>query len=97
VNLGTHDCGCQVGIEENKSFVNIFPNPNTSGVLNVNAHITIKTINIYNILGQSVFTKHNVSSTLNYSISIPLNLKGLFLVEILLEGNQSLIKKLLIK
>jgi len=97
VNLGTHDCGCQVGIEENEVSVNIFPNPNTSGELYINADKPIKTINIYNILGQSIYTKHNNTSTLNNRILLQSNLKGIYLVEIRLEDNQSMIKKLLIK
>ena len=97
VNLGTHDCGCQVGIEENEVSVNIFPNPNTSGELYINADKPIKTINIYNIIGQSIYTKHNNTSTLNNRILLQSNLKGIYLVEIRLEDNQSMIKKLLIK
>jgi len=97
VNLGTHDCGCQVGIEENEALVSIFPNPNTTAELNINADQAIKTINIYNILGQSVYSKHNNTSTLNNKVLLQPNLQGLYIVEILLENNQSIIKKLLIK
>jgi len=97
VNLGAHDCGCQVGLEENEVLVNIFPNPNTSGELYINADKPIKTINVYNILGQSIYTKHNNTTTLNTRILLQSNLKGIYLVEIRLEENQSMIKKLLIK
>ena len=97
VNLGTHECGCQVGLEENEVLVNIFPNPNTAGELFINADKPIKTINVFNILGQSIYTKHNNTSTLNNRIRLQANLKGIYLVEIILEENQSMIKKLLIK
>ena len=58
--LGQHTCNCpdDMSISEFESVINLYPNPNKSGLLNIESTSPIQEINIYNLIGQSVFSKN---------------------------------------
>jgi hypothetical protein len=96
--LGKHVCGCnETSIIENEVLVNIFPNPNNSGILSIESSSQIRKIQIHNVLGQSVFSKTYNESLVIESLTLDPNFKGLYFVEILLQNNKRHLKKLLIK
>lgn len=98
VNLGEHNCACNTfNTPENETLISIYPNPNTTGELNIQAKSPIATIQVYNILGENVISKNTTSSSIHETIVLKSDLKGMYFVEIQLENKQSILKKLLIK
>lgn len=100
VNLGTHECDCKpedFNIQEENFAIAIFPNPNSTGQLNVNSSVAIRAISIYNIIGQTIFTRELTEASKNEFIELDDDLKGIYMVEVQLENQQKLVKKLLIK
>jgi hypothetical protein len=99
-NLGSHECDCtdeDFTIEEESVTTLLYPNPNTTGILNVESNTPIHTIQIYNVLGQNVFFKELTSLSKNESITLEPKLEGIYFVKVQLENKQNIIKKLLIK
>ena len=96
--LGKHVCSCnETSIIENEVLVNLFPNPNNSGILFIESSSPATKIQIHNILGQSVFSKTYNESLGLESLTLDPTFKGLYFVEILLQNNKRYLKKLLIK
>lgn len=99
-NLGSHDCDCadeDFSIEEESFSTLIYPNPNTTGLLNIESNAPIRTIQIFNMLGQNVFIKEAASVSSNETIMLESKLKGIYFVKVQLQNQQSTIQKLIIK
>lgn len=95
-SLGTHECDCELSLEENESSMQVFPNPNASGLLNIQTTGTIEQISIYNVLGEQVFSKSYSNSSMLEKLTLSPTLKGLYFIKVNLEGNKVLLKKLLL-
>ena len=76
----------------------IFPNPviNNEIVIRVPTTITVDNINIYNILGNKVLSKHNVSDKNQIILKTNLS-KGTYILEIMTVNQGNLSKKIIIK
>jgi hypothetical protein len=95
--LGSHECDCAlISIEENHNSIQMYPNPNTTGQLTINASTKIQSISIYNVLGEKVLSKNYNNSSITERILLSPKLKGLYFVEVLLENKEVLLKKLLL-
>ncbi len=59
-NLGYHDCDCDESSEtlENNMQILIYPNPVTSDIINVESHLEINKIKLYNSNGQIIIEKN---------------------------------------
>lgn len=78
----------------------IYPNPVTENRFAINSSEEIRTIEIMNVIGQTILKKDNTSQRLNDNIIYLDNMeKGLYLVKITFEiaPNAPVIKKMLIK
>ena len=97
--LGQHTCNCtdDMSINEFKSVVTLYPNPNNSGLLNIESTSPIHEINIYNLIGQSVFSKSIQGVMLKQSITIDPSLNGVYFMAVRLENNKRSLKKLILK
>ena len=96
--LGQHVCNCdEMSISEFENVINIYPNPNSSGLLNIQSSSPIKEINIFNLIGQNVFSKNFEDSVLKESIVLDSSLNGLFFVSVILKNNTRNLKKLILK
>ena len=97
--LGQHTCNCpdNMSISEFESVINLYPNPNKSGLLNIESTSPIQEINIYNLIGQSVFSKNFQGVMLKESITIEPSLKGVYFISVKLENNKRSLKKLILK
>ncbi|MDA7794240.1 T9SS type A sorting domain-containing protein [Flavobacteriales bacterium] len=102
LNFDPNATGINVGINENERFakVNVFPNPNT-GKFTVNIHTekaTDITLNITNVLGQSVYSENlsNVSS-LRKEVNLNAFEKGLYFINVEGEDGKSNSHKIVIK
>ena len=97
--LGQHTCNCpdDMSISEFESVINLYPNPNKSGLLNIESTSPIQEINIYNLIGQSVFSKNFQGVILKESITIDPSLNGVYFISVKLENNTRSLKKLILK
>ena len=97
--LGQHTCNCpdDMSISEFESVINLYPNPNKSGLLNIESTSPIQEINIYNLIGQSVFSKNFQGGMLRESIEIDPSLSGVYFISIRLKNNTHSLKKLILK
>lgn len=97
--LGQHTCNCpdDMSISEFESVINLYPNPNKSGLLNIESTSPIQEINIYNLIGQSVFSKNFQGVMLKESITIEPSLNGVYFISVKLENNTRSLKKLILK
>jgi hypothetical protein len=96
--LGKHICDCnETSINEKEVFLNIFPNPNNTGVLFIESSDPVTKIKMYNVLGQNVFSKTYQNGIALETLILDSSLSGIYFVEILLQNNKRQIKKLHIK
>ena len=96
MGLGSHECDCILSLEEKRNSIQMYPNPNTTGHLTINTSIEIKSISLYNVLGEKVLSKTYNNSSITERIILSPKLKGLYFVEVLLENKEVLLKKLLL-
>ena len=96
--LGEHTCDCEsaVSIDEIENSVSMYPNPNSSGQLTIDANINLTSIVIYNILGEKVLSKNYDNSSITETLTLDTSLKGLFFVEVRLQNKKTILNKLLI-
>ena len=97
--LGQHTCNCSddMSINEFESVVNLYPNPNSSGLLNIESTSPIKELNIFNLIGQNVFSKNCQGLMLKESIEIDPSLNGVYFMSVKLGNNNRSLKKLIVK
>ena len=97
--LGQHTCNCSddMSINEFESVVYLYPNPNKSRLLNIESTSPIQEINIYNLIGQSVFSKNFQGVMFKESITIDPSLNGVYFISVKLENNTRSLKKLILK
>jgi len=97
--LGQHTCNCSddMSINEFESVVNLYPNPNKSRLLNIESTSPIQEINIYNLIGQSVFSKNFQGAMFKESITIDPSLNGVYFMSVKLGNNKRSLKKLIVK
>ena len=97
--LGQHTCNCSdnMSITESESIITLYPNPSSSGLLNVESTSPIKEINIFNLIGQNIFSKNCQGLILKESIEIDPSLNGVYFVSISLKNNTHSLKKLILK
>ena len=97
--LGQHLCDCSenTSITEYENLLSIYPNPNSSGVLNIESSSAIKEITILNLIGQNVFSKTVSGSVFNENIKINPSLNGIYFMAVRLENNKRILKKIILK
>ena len=81
-NLHIHSCTCFTGIDENSNSVsmNVYPNPANSGYAVISAGETIETAELYNVVGQKVFSKQG-NKTAKMTIETASLPKGIYIVK----------------
>ena len=97
--LGQHVCDCSenTSITEYENLLSIYPNPNSSGVLNIESSSAIKEITILNLIGQNVFSKTVPGSVFNETITVNPSLNGIYFMAVRLENNKRILKKIILK
>ena len=76
----------------------IYPNPVTNNSFYVKSEQTIKTVEVINIIGQSIRTVHNETGLpYNIYVTLPECDKGLYMIRIIYEDNKTQIKEILVK
>ena len=97
--LGQHVCDCSdnMSVDTYENFMNLYPNPNSSGLLNIESSSAIKEIKILNLIGQNVFSKIFQGNVFNEAITINPSLNGVYFMAIRLENNERVLKKIILK
>ena len=97
--LGEHVCNCSdnMSVAKYENFINLYPNPNSSGLLNIESSSAIKEIKIINLVGQNVFSKIFQGNVFNETITINPSLNGVYFMAIQLENNNRILKKIILK
>ena len=76
----------------------IYPNPVTDSKFYVNAEETVISVEVMNVIGQSIkIVKNNTQVPYNILVELPECKNGMYLVRVTTQDNKSFIKKILIK
>lgn len=75
-----------------KKVLSIYPNPST-GLININASQQINSIEIINILGETIISKNNIYSQTTFDLS---NNKGIYFIKVKLD-DKTFIKKVIVQ
>ncbi len=83
-------------MQQNQNTARIYPNPITEPVFNVTSSAVITNVQVLDMLGKSVLNiDYNDSYEKTHVIKLPDDKKGIYLVKITFDNNQTIIKKLL--
>lgn len=99
-NLGRHDCvAASAGIDENDfgARLDIYPNPVSSGRFNISSGIAVKEVEIFSVIGQTVYRQSYNKFSQQIEISDADLQKGLYLVKITSRNNTVAVKKVVVK
>lgn len=99
--LGTHTCDCStIGIQENAEAANVsvYPNPATD-VVNVNSTEAISVIEVYNTLGELVYSQNYTSASQTHNTQINLNNMpgGMYMVQVLTANGQAQVSRITLR
>lgn len=75
--------------------INIYPNP-SSGIFNITSNDNIKSIEVYNLLGASVYKTNPILNNNRYEIDLSSLVKGLYMIRIN-DASTSIQRKLMIE
>lgn len=98
-NLGIHECvAASAGIGENDfgARLDIYPNPVTSGRFTISSGIAIKEVEIYTVIGQTVYRQSFNKFSQQIEISDADLQKGLYLVKVTSRNNTVAVKKVVV-
>jgi len=99
-NLGSHQCDCITdGIESinNNYQVSVYPNPLTNDLVTIKGNTNIQSIEISNMLGQTITTKKLSGFSQATTVNLDNAKEGIYFVKITFVNNNSLVKKLIVK
>jgi predicted extracellular nuclease len=95
--LGWHTCDCaDVGVnDQDINRINVYPNPNTTRILNVSANKNIDLIQVFNIIGQEA---KEIDLSNQFADTQRLDLKGLkdglYIIRVTLDGGATISRKI---
>lgn len=99
-SLGFHTCDCHVTsvkqVTKQKE-VFFFPNPVTDKVFTIKGNDIIESVEIINVIGQTIYREENSLIRGDMRIELSKDLKGIYMAKINFADHTSLIKKFLIK
>lgn len=98
-NLGIHECNCKgLSVEENAiSQVYMFPNPVASGSFRINTSVEMNAVEVYDILGQSVYTNNAVGGEKSMLIDTDSFKAGVYFVKLNFTDNKEQLHKIIIQ
>lgn len=98
-NLGKHECVvAPTGIDKNDfgATLDIYPNPTSSGNFNISSGIDVKEVEIYSVIGQTVYRQSYNKMSQKIEISDANLQKGMYLVKVTSRNNTVAVKKVVI-
>lgn len=99
--LGTHNCACNtVGVQENNAIagVSVYPNP-SNDVVNINSSEAISAVEVYNTLGELVYTESYSANSQLHTTQINLNNMpgGIYMVQVLTTNGQTEVSRITLR
>lgn len=98
-NLGMHTCLCGntgiLGETTTASSISVFPNP-SNGTFTISAASPINTIEIYNVLGEIVYTE-TTAATDNKQVNLAAQPAGIYLVQVLLANGKRSVSRISVR
>ena len=97
--LGAHTCNCPTGINEmdNSISVAVYPNPSNTGFFNISSSEVIKTVELYNVMGQRVLQKEGNKTSKYITVETETLIKGVYVVKVLYANNRATVTRLSIQ
>ena len=98
-NLGKHECVVDpTGLDKNDfgARLDIYPNPANSGHFNISSGIDVKEVEIYSVIGQTVYHQSYNKMAQKIEISDANLQKGIYLVKVTSRNNTVAVKKVVI-
>lgn len=94
-SLGNHICDCTpLSVNENsQNSLSIYPNP-SNGIFNVKGLKGIENVYVFNTLGQKVL---DIQTNGKSSVSMDLEMKGVYIVKFIFSNGDSTTKKVIVK
>jgi hypothetical protein len=84
--------------EKKQDNIMIYPNPVTDMKFYVNADKTVTSVEVLNIIGQTVKTVRNDTQVpYNILVQLPNGKKGMYIIRVTTEDNHTYMRKILIK
>lgn len=84
--------------EKKQDNIMIYPNPVTDMQFYVNADKTVTSVEVLNIIGQTVKTVRNETQVpYNILVQLPNGKKGMYIIRVTTEDNHTYMRKILIK
>lgn len=99
-NLGIHNSTCSssgvLDASKSASSVTTFPNP-SNGIFTVTATSNVKGVEVYNALGELVFTNRFANSAMEQQINLSAMPEGLYLMQVELASGKRVVSKVCIR
>ncbi len=111
--LGVHNCACASGeqfdrfscstgpiastFDLNTVNFQIFPNPNSTGTLTINAEAKIEMVTVFNVVGQQIDSERFGGDIEQVNVDISNLQRGIYLLHVAFEGQQLAIQKLIVE
>jgi hypothetical protein len=101
-SLGTHWCDCKtsqaINDLQHTNTIRISPNPVTDGQFSVLSSATITSVEIFSVVGQSIFFKNYAARLREVTVHLnQLPAAGVYLVKVINSDTQTIIKKIIIQ
>jgi hypothetical protein len=100
-SLGQHWCDCKssssIGKLTNNVDVNILPNPVTGNKFSVQSSISVKSVEVVSILGQTVYFRDFDNYQKDVKVLMNTLQEGVYLVKVTLANSQSVVKKIIVQ
>jgi hypothetical protein len=99
--LGWHSCVCDpnMSVEENMKPIefNVFPNPSSTGKVDITANLTILSVEVYDQSGRIVFQSEIEGTQSNFTLLTDQFEAGIYVVNAHLEGRKTFSQRLIIQ
>jgi hypothetical protein len=102
-SLGSHACTADpkfhlaVNDMNGQSSLSIYPNPVNTERFTIKSRVPVKTVEIFNVIGQPVYMEQFTSPRKETKISTGLLDKGLYIVKVIYSNNGSAVQRILVK
>ncbi|NTW32610.1 MAG: T9SS type A sorting domain-containing protein [Bacteroidetes bacterium] len=95
IQFKSHPLTTNIFNYKNNNNISIFPNP-SNGIFTINNTNGIKQINVYNVLGENIYTTNNLKQQTSNEIDLSKFQKGIYFVKIF-DGEKNHTEKVVIK
>lgn len=100
-SLGFHTCDCKslsINNRQNPDLIQIFPNPVTGNQVTIHAVEPVKSVELYNMLGQRIYVMHLIANTREVVIDVTEDMRNsILIVQVKTRNNLVSIQKMVVR